>query len=78
MASDHGLAMPLNRLEAVWGVDHEGETMLVVTWTSHGTRAGEKVDHLTKAGMLALIQEGIRADDLEVLEAEWEAEDGTG
>ena len=78
MASeDHGLAMPLYRLEAVYGLSREGLPILATRWTNHQDD-DEDVDHLAKAGMRGMVQEEVLAEALGLVPEDDEDDDGEG
>lgn len=78
MVEGHGLAMPLASLEVVWGLTQEGVPTLATRWTNHADQ-DEDVDHLTKAGMVGMIQEEIMAEALGLVpEDDDEDDDGEG
>ena len=64
MADFQPVARPLARLEAVYGLTHEGVPTLATRWTNHFGGDDEDVDHLTKAGMLGMVQEEVLAEAL--------------
>lgn len=74
MDEDDGVVMPIASLEAVYGLNADGVPILAVTWSNHGVPVDVDVDHLTKAGMLGMIQEGVL---MEVMTPE-EDDDGEG
>ena len=64
MSDYQPVARPLARLEAVYGLTHEGVPTLATRWTNHFGGDDEDVDHLTKAGMLGMVQEEVLAEAL--------------
>lgn len=64
MADFQPVARPLARLEAVYGLTDEGVPTLATRWTNHFGGDDEDVDHLTKAGMLGMVQEEVLAEAL--------------
>ena len=78
MADYQPVARPLARLEAVYGLTDEGVPTLATRWTNHFGGDDEDVDHLTKAGMLGMVQEEVLAEALGLVPEDDDEEDGDG